>query len=204
MENMNRNERRKAMRKELIRQTAIDTFFELGYLKTSINEIMERADLGYGTFYQYYENKLDVMREMVVEVLEKITKYYQKPPRSETNLYRRTLHSVKNILHTCYEHRKVLLVLKEVQTVDPELKKLWESIMEELFKRLDTDITWSMKKGICRKVDLTIALIALNGLVKGTIEYVIENEFSAEEIDRISENVSLLFKEAIFIQDEMP
>ncbi|GGK30663.1 hypothetical protein GCM10010965_24430 [Caldalkalibacillus thermarum] len=201
---LNRHERRKARTKAAIRDTALDIFLKKGYHRTSIQEIMEQADLGYGTFYQYYNSKLDVLLEQANEVYAKITEHYHKPPLSETSIFKRTLNSIRNVLEACHEHRKVMTVLNEAKHTDPEIKQIWDKIMGELTRRLEFDISWSFHKGLCRPVDKQVAIAALQGLILGAIDYVLHLDGPDVNIDQISADVSLMFKEAIFIQDEMP
>jgi AcrR family transcriptional regulator len=196
--------KKKEKTKEKVKQASLEMFRSKGYAHATVQEIMSLANLGYGTFYQYYKSKKEVLMEEGMQILDAITKHYIHPPATEKSLYKRTYNSILNIFESCHEHRKVLDIMKSAKTTDEDIQEIWDGIMEELFRRLERDITWSIKHGICRDVDLTIALISLDGMVKGTIDYIIANEFNNEEVERIAQNVSLLFKEAIFLQDEMP
>jgi AcrR family transcriptional regulator len=201
---LNRNERRKARTKEKIREAALAAFAKYGYLNTTIQQIMETADLGYGTFYQYYHHKQEILAEFSKNVQYQIAEAYKPLPRTEKSIYKRTLHSIHNVYQIAHEHREILRMLKDGAHVDEVLKAQWEAIGQLLFQRLENDITWSMKHGLCREVDLTIALGALHGMVNWYTQHIIHHDCTDEEIRKIAENVSLLFKEAIFCKDWMP
>jgi AcrR family transcriptional regulator len=196
--------KKKEKTKEKVKEACLEIFRTKGYAHATVQEIMSCAGLGYGTFYQYYKNKQEVLLEEGKLILQAITTHYTHPPISERSLYYRTYNSILNIFQSCNEHRQVLDIMKNAKTTDEELAKIWREIMQELFRRLEKDITWSMKRGLCRDVNLTIALVALDGMVKGMIDYIITHEFNVEEIREITKDVSLLFKEAIFVHEDMP
>lgn len=203
-ESLTRNERRKLKTKENVRKASVETFLELGYLKATVQDIMARADLGYGTFYKYYKSKQDVIVELATEALEMMTKDYKNSPVTERSLYNRTLYSVHNVVQTFAKHREVLLILRDCHTADEELRQLWVRISGEPIQRLKRDLTWSMKRGLCREVDLDTAVLALGGMIQSVGNYVIENNLSAHRILKISKDVARLFEKAIFIAGEIP
>ncbi|MFC7442195.1 TetR/AcrR family transcriptional regulator [Laceyella putida] len=200
----NRQQRRKTKTKNAIRQAALHLFLTTGYHQTNVKDIMNSADLGYGTFYQYYESKLDVLIEQANEVYEMITTRYQKPPSAEKSIYKRTVNSIYNVFYTCNTHRKVMTVLKQMRHLEEDANKLWDKIMKELLHRLEFDITWSMDKGLCRNVDRELAIASLYGMVLGALDYLLKQERTDENILELAEQFSLLFKESIFVKDEMP
>jgi AcrR family transcriptional regulator len=201
----NRFERKKQATRSRIRKCAVQVFLEKGYSNTTVQDIMDQADLGYGTFYKHYKNRQEVLVELTSEVLEQITVNYTKPPKSEQDIYRRTLHSIRNVMRSCYLYREIFLVLQSVQNNDEEVVHVRALIYGELFARIKNDISWSMEKGLCRKVQLTTALAALEGMIHGVITYIIANSgLTIEDIDQIAEDTALLFKEAIFTTSVMP
>jgi len=65
---MNRYERRKQNTRQQLRDAAMQIMIEKGYASLTVQEITDRADLGYGTFYIHYAEKDD----LVWEILEAI------------------------------------------------------------------------------------------------------------------------------------
>ncbi|MGM0602873.1 MAG: TetR/AcrR family transcriptional regulator [Bacillota bacterium] len=51
-----------AEKKQRIVAAAVDEFASFPYLKTSINRIIEKADIAKGSFYQYFVNKKDLYK----------------------------------------------------------------------------------------------------------------------------------------------
>lgn len=201
---LNRNERRKLKTKDNVRRAALETFLEVGYLSATVQDIMERADMGYGTFYQYYKSKQDVIVELADEAREIIKKEYVFSPEIETSLYERTKSKLEMVFKTYAKHRDVLKILLECQYADEVLHRTWNQLMEAPFKAMKKDLTWSMNQGLCRDVNLNTAIIALHGMVQTMGVYIVQNNLTEEEIDNITKDVALMLTQAIYIKDEAP
>lgn len=64
---VSRRERKKREARERIQQAALHLFALKGMQETSIAEIMEEADFGIGTFYNYFESKEDLVASFIQE-----------------------------------------------------------------------------------------------------------------------------------------
>ena len=58
---MGRRERKKVQSRRMILEAAISEFSKKGYKETSVADIMSTADLGIGTFYNYFTSKEDLL-----------------------------------------------------------------------------------------------------------------------------------------------
>lgn len=65
-----RVERRKQKTRMALMKVSLELFYEKGIYWTKIEDITERADIGKGTFYQYFETKEDLLRAVLEEGLE--------------------------------------------------------------------------------------------------------------------------------------
>jgi AcrR family transcriptional regulator len=201
----NRNERRKLKTKENLRNAAIETFLEVGYLNATVQDIMERADLGYGTFYQYYKSKQDVIVELADEAKEIIKKdYVFQYDETDTNIYKRVVARLKTIFDTYAKHRDVLKILLQCHHADDELDRAWTQLMEVPYKALKKDLTWSMNQGICQDVDLNTAIVTLNGMIQTAGVYIVQNNLPEQEIEKIAKDVGLLLTKAMYTKEEFP
>ena len=59
-----RRERRRAEVRGRIVESSLELFETQGYEATTVNEIARRADIAYGTFFNHYPSKLDLLREV--------------------------------------------------------------------------------------------------------------------------------------------
>ncbi|MEN8906994.1 MAG: TetR/AcrR family transcriptional regulator [Clostridiales bacterium] len=59
-------------KKDIIKKVADEIFRENGFKKTNISEIMKKAKMATGTFYNYYQSKDEVFMEIYLEENEKL------------------------------------------------------------------------------------------------------------------------------------
>ncbi|HBV95562.1 MAG: TetR family transcriptional regulator [Peptococcaceae bacterium BICA1-7] len=81
-----RRERKKIQVKKNISDIALKLFLTKGFTDTTVAEIMEEADLGTGTFYNYFQSKEDVLKYCLAEkinearhILEAIQQSHRGP-----------------------------------------------------------------------------------------------------------------------------
>jgi len=68
---MGRRQRRRAETRERIFRAALGLFAEHGFTATTVEEITEAADVGKGTFFNYFRNKEDVLSALAEVQLDK-------------------------------------------------------------------------------------------------------------------------------------
>lgn len=65
-------------KKDIIIQVSIDEFSNYDFNKASINRIVEKSNIAKGSFYQYFDDKLDLYKYIMEFILEKKMKYFDK------------------------------------------------------------------------------------------------------------------------------
>jgi AcrR family transcriptional regulator len=63
-ETQSRRERKRLEIRDRILQTAVSLFEEKGYEAATVTEIARHADIAYGTFFNHFPSKLDLLREL--------------------------------------------------------------------------------------------------------------------------------------------
>jgi AcrR family transcriptional regulator len=81
---------RAAQRSEITRQSLLDAakemFAEKGIDLTTVDDITERADLGKGTFYYHFNNKDEVVAELIRNIMSELCDAIEKRCRGIDNL----------------------------------------------------------------------------------------------------------------------
>lgn len=81
-EQMSRRERKKLQSRNKILDSAVSMFHAKGYQSTSIADIMNEADLGIGTFYNYFTSKDDILLclldRMALELEKKVAELQEQ------------------------------------------------------------------------------------------------------------------------------
>lgn len=68
-EKISRREQKKIHSRRMILEAAVRQFSQKGFQDTSIADIMNEADLGIGTFYNYFESKEDVLGQLLEQLV---------------------------------------------------------------------------------------------------------------------------------------
>jgi AcrR family transcriptional regulator len=69
-EKPDRRERRRARTREQLKTAALELVLEKGYDQLSIQDITDRADLGRGTFYIYFNDKQDIVWKIIADGIQ--------------------------------------------------------------------------------------------------------------------------------------
>ena len=67
-----RRARERAQRKEEILQAGRAAFAEVGYRRTTVEAVAERAEIGKGTIYLYFESKDAIQAELLLQALSEL------------------------------------------------------------------------------------------------------------------------------------
>ena len=65
-------QRQKQEKKESLVDASYDLFLKKGFNKTSIDDIVKKANVAKGTFYLYFKDKSDVMENIVLRMSSRI------------------------------------------------------------------------------------------------------------------------------------
>ena len=71
-EKMGRRERKKRLSRKAILDAAARVFSEKGFRETSVADIMNTADLGIGTFYNYFQSKDEILMCLLGELVQEV------------------------------------------------------------------------------------------------------------------------------------
>lgn len=87
VDSINRRERKKINSKKAIVDAAVKLFSQKGYQETAIADIMNEADLGIGTFYNYFQSKEEILKSLLSGIVEEINQFFEtllKEPKPAT------------------------------------------------------------------------------------------------------------------------
>lgn len=80
---MNGFERRKEVKKKNILEAALALFLKQGIVKVPVAEIAKQANVSQVTIYNYFENKDNLIREVIIFYVDEIWKDYERLLNSE-------------------------------------------------------------------------------------------------------------------------
>jgi AcrR family transcriptional regulator len=172
-----RRERRRAETNRRLLEAARDLFAEQGVDNTRINEITDRADVGFGSFYNYFADKdaivegvLSAMTEEHGAAVDQLTAGVEDPAEVMAIAHR---HFVRLAVTDPTWGRLVL-----------RLDVTHHVLARSLGHRAARDIQAGVDAGRFRVTDPALALNAMGGALLGTMQAVLEGGVDPDGADR--------------------
>lgn len=119
----------RATRQRLI-EAAMEEFGAVGYVAARVEAITARAGFGYGTFYNYFASKVDLIRTVAEEVYGELFDPMLRPPGPTVSVAQRMFDNILDYMKICHRHRRDLLVLDDAVGSDPSVASRVESLRE--------------------------------------------------------------------------
>ena len=152
-------ERQKADRERRILEAAASLFREVGYDAARIEDIAERAQVSVGTFYNYYQNKGDILLATVgmevEEVLAAGEGIVADPPAD-------VILALSRLINQYYDHSLVYLS-----------KEMWRTAMAISIQQPETPFSkryTALDARLCMQVTTLIQRLQLKGIVAAGID----------------------------------
>ena len=193
-------------KRDIILDSAIKVIAEKGYHSCRTLDISGQAGVAYGSLYQYFKSKEDILLSIFQERWGFLIKQVEKVNKTITNPIDK-LRAIVDYIFVSYEHNpelmKVLIidVPRAKQFYSKENWKLYKSFfngIEDIFKE-------GQVQGIFRSdVSITIAAYAIYGAVDTTIrQYVCNPEFNHKKIpvDEAINQIMMYFNNGILAQN---
>ena len=73
-------------RKKMLLMIAYDMFITRGYDNTSVDEIIEKADIAKGTYYYYFQSKEQMLEEVINMMIDNETKIAEQIIRTDSSV----------------------------------------------------------------------------------------------------------------------
>jgi len=114
-----KRERKKLQTKNTISRVALKLFLSKGLNEITIAEIMEEADLGTGTFYNYFEAKEDILKYCLVERIDSANQTLEDIQTSSLNATQKLSQMVQAVGKTYQENQSLIsLYMKFYRNLD--------------------------------------------------------------------------------------
>lgn len=165
-------------KRERIIEVIIDEFAENTYELASINQIVKTAEIAKGSFYQYFEDKLDIYK-MTIEICQK-----------EKIDYIESANERARYLDDFSIMRELFIAIIKFEIDKPKLS----SIMNKFHKSTDLELKNEILEDIETKNEYEFKTILQNGIDKGKIYYNVDVDLVAFLLENISINIKEYFK----------
>jgi len=150
------------LRKREILECAKRLFSKKGYYKTHIEDVLREAEIGKGTFYQYFKNKEDLFISLLVKFLdeweESVLATTTNLVEKDLRMYYRTL--IRRSLIFFKENKDLCnIYLRVGPGTDDIFEPYIEKFEEKMLQYVKSDLSRGVAAGTVRK-DIDIEFMA--------------------------------------------
>lgn len=168
-------------KKEKIIESAIELFQEKGIDKTTISDIVKRANIAQGTFYIYFPSKLALMPALAEEMVKVLMGHIQAKVDSNQSIKEQLTNIVDAIFTVNEEYCEVLAVVHSGLASTEHLKQ-WETVYEPCYEMISNLLDEAMKrKEITSSLQEKQIAKLIIGLVESAAEQVYLFDHSEQE-----------------------
>jgi AcrR family transcriptional regulator len=159
-----------ARRAQLL-DVALQLFAVRGYHATSINHIIEKADVARGTFYQYFESKREIfdslLDQLFAEVNASVAPIAIAAPEAIARAIRTNIESLCRTLQDNLPMGRVLL--EQAVGVDQAGRAQLREFYLRVLERLERAVTVGQRLGVVRSGDPSLIAVFLLAMVKESL-----------------------------------
>ncbi|MDP8255785.1 MAG: TetR/AcrR family transcriptional regulator [Candidatus Alcyoniella australis] len=189
-------------RKENTRQdllnAAIDVFYDKGYHRSLISDIVARAGVGQGTFYRHFKSKrdlIDAIMDRFGQMLLSQFEFMTVNLPSNADEYRdASMNAVMAMAVLAEKNRKLALLLREAPTVDREFEQRTNDLYDQLAGLAAFYLDHAVSQGFARPCNTAIVSQAIVGMGLRHMTMWLNDEHNAVDIHKlITELVDFAF-----------
>lgn len=185
---LTRTERKKEFNYLSLLQAGKELFAEKGVKNTTIKDITERCDVGYGTFYLYFSNKEALLEATADEFAQNLIEYKTVRKLKDLTIRERMYYGTRDMLEFVLDNRLFLKAIGELSSNDTKYSHLVEEVWDKIFERMLSDHCYFAGKGYSNR-DISIgspSWMIYTWSLKGIIEGIVSSDIDSEEIDKLS------------------
>ncbi|WP_051556597.1 TetR/AcrR family transcriptional regulator [Alkalihalobacterium bogoriense] len=185
--------------KQKLVKAAKEVFFEQGFQKSTIQQIIKHAETGYGTAYVYFKNKDDFLVEIMQETMDEFYKVATMPftPSSKTEAQHLIGNQVKLFLTLALDNKDLMKLIKEAIGFSPVVEQHWLSIRNRFIENITNDIHYVQEKALAN-TELQPSIVARSWFYTNEMfmwELVSGN---TEDIDDIVSHMTILYTRGLY------
>lgn len=175
--------------KELFRVKGVST--------TSVNEIIEKAEVATGTFYNYFDDKLAVYKYLLDDYSTIIRKRIYDAIRTVETRYEKERIGIKTFLEFAREDKLSYRIIWESLFID---QRLFVNYYTNFSNAYVNQLAYAVKGGqIKDNIDLKTLSFMLMGIANFVgLQVVFKGDITDEELDEITDQIMYVLKNGMF------
>lgn len=155
--------------RQLIISSAREVFEDKGYVDVRVSDIVRKAGIAHGSFYTYFNNKLEVFQAIVRQVGMDVDEAVQRRPEEMPGDWRKNLLSANlRYLELYQRNAKIYVLMEQTATIDEEVKAIRLAGRERQLARVERSLRHLQERGIASTdIDVPLTTAALVTMLSG-------------------------------------
>ncbi|MES2919271.1 MAG: helix-turn-helix domain-containing protein [Pseudomonadota bacterium] len=194
---------RQQLRADII-QAAFEEFAAQGYHQTAIADIARRLGIGHGTFYRYFENKRDILEQVITDVMARIMGALaeENAPGAATSLadYREQIDRISRRLTGILSENPAMgrLLLLEATSIDADMTERVLNLMDWAGQLTAAYMENGVRLGYFRAdLDTLATGHAVVGMIMASVLRYLRRPDDREEQKRMGEAIQRLLVDGV-------
>ena len=197
----NREEKSKRQRNAILR-AAVSVFSQKGFHQASVEEIANRAGVGKGTIYTYFDDKSQLFAAAVAEGIEAIITRLRAELESDLPFLQHLQRLVEKNVSLYLEYGDLTKIFHNEISNGIKLKtrKQIEQARNRYLEFIAETLADGHRKGYIRQVDFHLAAVGIVGLLDSLCNHQLRNRDEVDK-DKIINTVSALLTTGLVEKD---
>lgn len=167
-----KNKAKKARTRALLIESAKKLFYEKGYEKVKIEDIIKTAGVSVGTFYEYFQNKdeilLEIAREANQSLIQRISYFKEHWTKEPVPLEDR----IREGLDTAFDFFDsypycVPVIAAGANSRIPVINEVYDLLMQHVIRELAEYLRVGKEMGGVKDLDPEVVVTAIIGILSG-------------------------------------
>lgn len=195
------------LRSIITRQKLLDAarelFYEVGFEKTTISQIIKRAKTGYGTAYVHFKGKDDILIMLMENVMQEFLDMAKTPflPTTKEEAKQLVLNQVTAFLDMAKSNEEIMKVFSEAISLSPSVNGKWNEIRQANIHFIIKDITYAQHQGLAR-TDLKAEIVARSWFFTNeNYQWDIVRNATSATIEEIAWTITTMYIDGLYLDE---
>ncbi|WP_252989958.1 MULTISPECIES: TetR/AcrR family transcriptional regulator [Sporosarcina] len=176
-------------RKKIIMEAAKKSFALFGYKGTTVDQIAKIAGIGKGSVYISFNNKEEILREIIVSLIEEMKQLASESIRPEREFYANLHSTIYNVLIFRKEHQLLRKLLDEIDSIGTKVvSDAFQLLESEVISFIKERLDIAMTKGYIKRCNTELTAFVVFKLYIAIViewEQKTNEEMSNEEVEQL-------------------
>lgn len=190
----------------LLLKSAEEAFGHKGYIRTTVQDIIDGTGLSRGAFYRYFASTDDCFVAVITRMIDELVAGSRE--RTGRTLRERVHDGNLRYMQVYLRHRGLMRAMFEAAFVNPEITALQSRMRSAYLRRVRDHLARMVQRGQCQPIDVDAATLSLGMMVEGVaMSWVVTGLEPFEQpldIERLCRQVTEIWCRSIYLDADLP